>query len=140
MYLQQWIDYMGIYRFAGIYGRNKLTTDIINSNPNKFFILNLDDSTNNGIHWICFYYRRKKIEYFDSYGLKPPNIIAQNYSYIYNNVKYQSFSSKACGFYCLYFVYRRYHGMSYYNIVNKFSLVDLDYNQKIIVDFFNNYN
>ena len=125
-------------RFIGIFARDKLTTDIINSRG--FYILNLDASTSNGIHWVCFYYNGKNIEYFDLYGLKPPNIIVQNYSYTYNCCQYQSFDSRACGFYCLYLIYHRYHGMSYYNIIKKFSLVDLNYNQKIIMNFFNNYN
>ena len=62
--------------------------------------------------------------------------MAENYSYTYNSSQYQSYDSKEC----LYFVYHRYHGLSYYEIVKKFSLVDLDCNPKVIVDFFNNYN
>ena len=41
---------------------------------------------------------------------------------------------------CIVYIYHRYHGVSYYNIFNRFSLVDLDYNQKLIIDIFNNYN
>ena len=75
---------MGINdRFGGIYAKDQLTTDIIK--PNKFYIINLDNcynSPSNGTHWVMFYYNKNKIEYFDSYGLKPPQIIAENYSYI----------------------------------------------------------
>ena len=53
-------------RFKGIYARDKLTVDIINSNRNKFFISNLDQSMSNGTHWVCFRYAENKIEYFDS--------------------------------------------------------------------------
>ena len=66
-------------RFSGIFARDKLTTDITNSNPG-FYVLNLDHSTSNGTHWVCFYYSSKNIEYFDSYGLKPTAIISENYS------------------------------------------------------------
>ena len=86
-----------------------------------------------------FYYYRNKIGYFDSYGLKQPEIVAQ-YSYIYNSSQLQSYDSKACGYYCLYFIYHRYSGLSYDNILKRFSLVDFDYNQTLIIDFFNNYN
>ena len=140
-YLQNWIDHMGINdRFGGIYVKEQLTTDMIKQN--KFYIINLDDfhSVTNGTHWRTFYYNENIIEYFDSYGLKPPQIISQNSSYTYNNTQYQSHGSKACGYYCLYFIYQRYHRISYYDIVKRFSLVDLEYNQNIIMDFFNNYN
>ena len=92
-YLQQWIDHMGVDRFAGIYACDKLTTDIISSNRNKFFISNLDYSTSNDTHWVAIYNNGKEIEYCDSYGLKPPSIIAQNYSYTYNSTQYQSYDS-----------------------------------------------
>ena len=61
---------MGINdRFGRIYAKDQLTTDVINSNRNKFFITNLDDynSPTNGTHWVEFYCHKNKIEYFDSY-------------------------------------------------------------------------
>ena len=126
-------------RFGGIYAKDELTTDIIK--PNRFYIINLDgmNSITNGTHWTCFYYRNK-IEYFDSYGLKPLEIIAQNYSFTYNNRQFQSHESKASGYYCLYLFYHRYHGLSYFDIIKTFSLVDLEYNPQLNIDFFNNYN
>ena len=86
IYLKKWIDYMGINNFAGVYAKDELTTNIIK--PYKFYIINLDDfhSPTNGTHWTAFYYYRNRIEYFDSYGLKPPEIISSNYSYIYITV------------------------------------------------------
>ena len=91
---------MGINdNFDGIYVKDQLTTDIIK--PNKFYIINLDDynSPTNGTHWTAFYYNKKAIEYFDSYGLKPPQIIAQNYSCTYNSSQFQSYHSKVCSFF-----------------------------------------
>ena len=114
-----------------MYVKDQLITNIINSNPNKFFILNLDDynSITNGTHWVAFYYNKNKIEYFDSYGLKPPHIIASKYPYTYNNIQYQLYDSKARGYFCLYFIYHLYHNIFYYNIVKRFSLEDFDYSQ-----------
>ena len=127
-------------RFAGVYAKDQLTADMIK--PNRFYIINLDNynSPTNGTHWTCFYYYRNKIEYFDSYELKPYQLISENFPYIYNSSQLQSYESKACGYYCLYFIYHRYHNISYYNIVKRFSLVDLEYNQELIIDVFNNYN
>ena len=132
---------MGINnRFSGVYTKDQITTDMIKNN--KFYIINSDDfnSPTNGTHWTYFYYYKHKIEYFDSYGLQPPELISKNYLYTYNSSQLRSYGSKACGYFCLYFIYHRYHGVSYYNIIKRFSLVDLEYNQKLIIDCFNNYN
>ena len=140
MYLQAWIDHMKIKNFHGIYAKDQLTTDMIKRN--YFYIINLDDmySPYNGTHWTAFYVDDDRIEYFDSYGLKPPQIIS-NYDYIYNSSQIQGYDSKACGYYCLFYIYlRSRHGYNFYEIIKQFSLVDLDYNQSLIKNFFNNYN
>ena len=36
-------------------------------------ILNLDDTTGSGTHWVAWYKDGKDKYYFDSYGLQPPN-------------------------------------------------------------------
>ena len=139
--LENWIDYLKLRdKFAGIYSHDQITKDIIESNKGKFFILNLDISKNEGTHWVCFYNNKNQniIEYFDSYGLPPINTIINNFNYIYNSNQYQSYQSKACGYYCIYYIYKRYNGESYYNIIKKFSLTNLYKNQEIIKNFFNN--
>ena len=82
VYLEQWIYCMKIDdRFDGVYAKDEITKDMIKSK--RSYIINLDNSIGNGTHWTCFYYYRNKIEYFDSYGLKPPQFIASNFIYIY---------------------------------------------------------
>ena len=138
IYLKTWIDHMGVNNhFGGIYAKDQLTTDMIKQN--HFYIINLDDSIGPGTHWTCFYYKNRKIEYFDSYGLKPPKIIS-SYKYIYNSSQLQSYDTTSCGFYCLYYIYHRNIGLTFYDIIKRFNLVDLEYNQNLIKEFFNNYN
>ena len=130
---------MGIKNFfGGVFAKDQITTDMVKRN--HFYIINLDDSIGNGTHWVTFYYHRNRIEYFDSYGLKPFEMIDKNYTYIYNSSQLQSYESKACGYYCVYFIYHRFHGLSFYQIIKRFSLVDRNYNQILIKNFFNNYN
>ena len=131
---------MGIKNFAGVFPKDQLTNNIIKRN--HFYIINLDDSIGNGTHWVSCFDDSKdnRIEYFDSYGLKPPEIISGNYYYIYNSSQLQSYESKACGYYCLFYIYQRSHNMNFYEIIKQFSLVDLAYNQNLIKNFFNNYN
>ena len=90
---------------------------------------------------MCFYNNINKnvIEYFDSYGIGPINTIIIHFNYIYNSNQYQSYQSKACGYYCIYYIYKRYQGESYYDVIKKFSLANLNKNQEIIKNFFNNY-
>ena len=123
-----------------MYAKDQITTDMIKRD--HFYIINLDDmySPSNGTHWTSLYYDGDRIEYFDSYGLKPPQIISENYDYIYNSSQLQSYESKACGYYCLFYIYLRYHDYNFYEIIKQFNLVDLDYNQNLIKKFFNNYN
>ena len=131
---------MKIKNFAGVYAKDQLTPDMIKRD--YFYIINLDDmySPTNGTHWVACFYDGDRIEYFDSYGLKPPQIISENYDYIYNSSQLQSYQSKSCGYYCLYYIFHRSHDYNFYEIIKQFSLTDLDYNQKLIMDFFNNYN
>ena len=131
---------MKIKKFDGVYAKDQLTTDMIKRD--YFYIINLDDmySPTNGTHWTTFFYDGDRIEYFDSYGLKPPQIISENYDYIYNSSQLQSYQSKACGYYCLLFIYLRSHGYNFYEIITQFSLTNVEYNQNLIKEFFNNYN
>ena len=139
--LKRWIYHLKIKNFGGVYAKDQLTRDMIKKD--HFYIINLDNfnSVKNGTHWTAFYYDKKynHIEYFDSYGLMPPKIISENYNYIYNTSQFQSYNSMACGYYCLYYIYHRFHGLSFYEIIKRFSLVDKEYNQKLIIDFFNKY-
>ena len=137
-YLKKWIDHMGIKNFAGVFAKDQITTHMIKRN--HFYIINLDDIIGNGTHWTTYYCNNRNIiEYFDSYGLKPPKIINENYNYIYNSSQIQGYDSKACGYYCLFYIYYRSHGFTFYEIIKQFSLVDRDYNQNLIKDVFNNY-
>jgi len=36
-------------------------------------VLNLDDTSGNGTHWVAWYRDNGKNYYFDSYGIQPPN-------------------------------------------------------------------
>lgn len=73
-------------------------------------IVNLDNSTGSGTHWVCFRKENSKVEYFDSYGdLRPPAEIQRYLSgtYIsYNRTGYQKLhdSSEICGHLCLSFL------------------------------------
>ena len=69
--------------------------------------VNIDNGSQGGTHWTCFYIKDHKSFYFDSFGGQRdkfslnqlPNPIK------YPNYKIQGINSKFCGWYCLYFFY-----------------------------------
>jgi len=70
-------------------------------------IINLDDSSSNGTHWVAYNKNKKSIHYFDSFGnLQPPKEIVK---YLGNNINYnyerkQDFNSTNCGHLSLQFL------------------------------------
>lgn len=77
------------------------------------FIVNLDPHTSPGSHWIAVHFRQKEGYYFDSYGLPPSDknilkFIKNNADIIvYNKHCFQDDSTTTCGYFCLYFLFRR---------------------------------
>ena len=58
-----------IHSFRGVFVRDALPET---PNKNDCGILNLDDSSGNGTHWVLWYRKNNKNFYFDSYGVQPP--------------------------------------------------------------------
>ena len=66
--------------------------DILPKKPKKkeCGILNLDDTTGSGTHWVAWYKNGTEKKYFDSYGLQPPNELVDylHSPILYNTEKY----------------------------------------------------
>ena len=71
-----------------------------------FYITNLQSSRDgDGSHWTSFYYNPKCSYYFDPYGFVPTvEVEIKIKPYIYNDIDIQSYSSTACGYYCIAFI------------------------------------
>lgn len=71
-------------------------------------IINLDDSYNEGTHWVAYIKFNDYYEYFDSFGdLKPPAEVVQYLNtpnLYYNYTRYQTYNSTNCGHLCLKFL------------------------------------
>ena len=93
------------------------------------FILNLDDSTLSGSHWISIFSGKNTIEYFDSEGYKPSykrhiKIFVEKLQKLYPNKKvsynknvFQNYGIN-CGIYSIYYIVQRLLGKSMNQIVN----------------------
>lgn len=76
---------------------------------NETGIVNLDDSTGPGTHWVSYKKLGNTVYYFDSFGNLPPVKELQFYFHpatcvMYNYQQYQNFNTEICGHLCLEFL------------------------------------
>lgn len=94
--------------FRGVFMRD----DLPKSGPktNESGVLNLEDKTGRGTHWVAYKKRGNVVEYFDSFGnLKPPLEVVRYFKNCiinYNHDRYQQFNTQNCGHLCLKFLYK----------------------------------
>lgn len=71
-------------------------------------IINLDDKTGPGTHWVAYRKNGVEVKYFDSFGnLKPPKELIKYLGVDelkYNHESYQNFDTFICGHLCLKFL------------------------------------
>jgi len=89
-------------------------------------VFNLDKHDEPGSHWVCAFvdYPKKAAYYFDSYGLPPPQEIANFLercklqgceTILYNDIRHQRKNSE-CGMYCLYTIICLLNGKDFKDI------------------------
>ena len=92
-----------IPNFRGVYLRDTLPKK---PKLEECGIFNLDDFFGSGTHWVCWWKRRDKAYYFDSFGLSPPiefiDYIHPNKNIFYNTEQIQPRDQIFCGHLCLY--------------------------------------
>ena len=117
--------------------------------PPYSLIVNTDNSSKPGEHWIALQVTKDKVYFLDSFGRKFDNIsfpvdfrrimrkIMRRKRLTFNNNLIQDLSSNACGYYAIYFL----DGMSMKKtpkrLLNTFTQ-DLKKNDKIVVRYFRN--
>ena len=83
-------------------------------------ILNLDDTSGLGTHWVAWYKNGDEKNYFDSYGLQPPNELIDylHSPILYNTEQIQPKDQVFCGHLCLYVLNHLGEGQNLQNIIN----------------------
>jgi hypothetical protein len=78
-------------------------------------VINLDESDKPGSHWTVV----GPCEFFDSYGISPLSHYILTHlkkrckkKWWYNNISLQSYNSKVCGHYCIYYILLRCKGVT----------------------------
>jgi len=106
-----------ISNFREVYLRDTLPKRAL---KNECGILNLDDSTGNGTHWVAWFKKGRIKYYFDSFGIQPP-LELQDYlkSFIlYNTEQIQSGDQVFCGHLCLHVLKQLSAGIDFQLIIN----------------------
>lgn len=79
---------------------------------NESAIVNLDDASGDGTHWVAYRKRGDKVVYFDSFGDLQPPIDLILYlgvdEVMYNYNRFQDFNTFNCGHLCLEFLQKRF--------------------------------
>ena len=99
---------MRVPYFRGVFMRNTLPTSGVRRNESG--IVNLDDATGPGTHWVAYAKRNNRVVYFDSFGnLRPPKELMRYFengatTIEYNRTSYQTYDQSFCGQMCLRFL------------------------------------
>ena len=92
----------------------------IKPRDNECGILNLDDSSGSGTHWVGWIKRHTEKYYFDGYGLPPPlELLKYLHSPVYyNSERLQPDNEVFCGHLCLYVLKMVGDGMKFQEVIN----------------------
>ena len=101
--------------FLGVFARNELPQNF--SYP-ACFVLNTEDRTKSGEHWLAIHYNENGYcNFFDSYGLPPAYYKLETYlkktssRWTWNMKRVQGLS-QYCGFYCVFYLLLKCRGRS----------------------------
>ena len=125
-------------KFIGVYSRDNLPGKIENGS----YVINLDDYSDIGTHWIALYVNNKTFTYFDSFGIEhiPKEVqkFIGNRSIVTNIYRMQNYDSIMCGYSCIGFINYMFKGKSLTDYTNLFSSNNFKKNDDIILNYFLN--
>ena len=125
-------------RFNGVYSRDNL--------PNKIkdgtYVINLDEYSDIGTHWIALHVKNNGITYFDSFGVEhiPEEIIKfiGHKNLIANIFRIKAYDSIMCGYFCIGFIDFMFKEKTLSEYTYLFSPNDFKRNDDIILNYFVN--
>ena len=125
-------------RFNGVYSRDNLPkTSVVKKGA---YVINLDEYTDIGTHWIALYVKINEVIYFDSFGIEqiPKGIkkFISNKDIKANIFRLQAYDSIMCGCFCIKFINYMFDGKILIDFTNLFSPHDFKKNDKNIKQLF----
>ena len=90
-------------RFNGVYSRDNLP-----KTNDGAYVINLDEYSDIGTHWVALYVQNNNVTYFDSFGVEhiPKEIKAfiKNKNITTNIFRIQAYDLIMCGYFCIGFI------------------------------------
>ena len=128
--------YQNESKFNGVFSRDNI--------PNKIkdgaYVINLDEYSDIGTHWISLYVKNNDITYFDSFAVEhiPKEIkkFIDNKNIIANIFRIQAYDSIMCRYFCMGFINFMCKGKSLADNTNIFSPNNFKTNGDIILNYF----
>ena len=109
---------------------------------NRAYVINRDEYSDIGTHWIVLYVNNKTVTDFDSFGiehiLKEVKKFIGNRNIISNIYRIQNYDSIMCGYFCIGFIDYMFKGKSLRDYTNLFSPNNFKKNDDIILNYFLN--
>ena len=127
--------YQNEARFNGVYSRDNLPKI-----KDGAYIINLDEYSDIGTHWVAFYVLNNDVTYFDSLGVE--HIAKEIRTFIGNkNIKTNIFTIQAydpimCEYFCIGFIDFMLAGKTLTKFTNLFSPNNFKRNDDIILKYF----
>ena len=114
-------------RFNWVYSRANLPDKV----KDGAYVINLDEYSDIGTHWIALYVNTKTVTYFNSFGVEhiPKQIknFINNKNIISNMFRIQAYDSVMCGYFCTGFINFMFKGNSLTDLFLKNDNIILNY-------------
>ena len=122
-------------RFNGVYPRDNLPRI-----KDGTYVINLDEYSDIGTHWVALYINKNDVAYFDSFGVEQiPKEIKTfiNSKNIETNIfRIQAYDSIMCGYFCIGFIDFMLKGKTLTENTNLFSPNNFKKNDETILNYF----
>ena len=122
-------------RFNGVYSRDNLPKI-----KDGAYVINLDEYSDIGTHWVALHVNNNDVTYFDSFGVKhiPKEIktFINNKNIKTNIFRIQAYESVMCGYFCNGFIDFMFKGQTLTEYTNLFSPNDFKKDINIISELF----
>ena len=122
-------------RFNGVYSRDNLSKI-----KDEAYVINLDEYSDIGTHWVALQVNNNNVTYFDSFGVEhiPKEIIKfiENRNIKTNIFRIPAYDSIMCGYFCIAFIDFMFKGKSLTDYTNLFLPNDFKKNDDTILKYF----
>ena len=111
-------------RFNSVYSRDNFANKI----KEGVYLINLNEYSDIGTHWVALYVKNNNVTYFDSFGVehipKEIKIFIKNKNIKTNIFRIQGYDSIICGYFCIGFINFMLKSKSLTDYTNLFSPYD----------------